>query len=309
MESIMRLAIYPPGTFYANPLKLLLSQLFGSSYAVAYAHFRRDHSYPRNILAHVGCLCLQLAGNLALLELCDVALGLDHSSIGLNLSSATVVLWVALLFATPSPIVVRVGSVAILLGALLSRRWLLGGYQLWALLQAPLDVGAYWLDAPVIGLRQPSRVGMGVLLILRVALWALLHQCVGALAGGASTAVALVVIGCSSVVTAPDNLPWLEHLGLFGWAFAMLLDSEWLYFLSITNLGGALQGISHELAGQKGTLDQLFHAAHELAHVSFFPNLVLQTIHQSCTAPYPPTVLRLGTQGDARSRRALGIVD
>jgi hypothetical protein len=310
MEPAMRLAMYAPGTFYGNPLKLLLGATRGSSYAVAYAHFRRDHSHPRNVAAHVGCLALQLAGNFALLATADEALGLGGGVAGAGLATATAALWALLLLATPSPLAVRAASLACLGAALVSRRALLGSYRACALLQAPLDVGAYWLDAPVLGLRPPGARGLGVLLAARVAAWWALGRCVGAWAGGSATAATALVLGVSAVAVAPDNLPWLEHLGLFGWALAMALDAEWLYWLCLTNLAGALQGISHELTKQKATLSQLFDAAHELAHVCFFPALVLQAVHQSCTgAAHRPTVVRLGDRCDARSRRALGIVD
>ena len=48
--ALVRLCIYVPGTFYCNPFKPFLNAVAGSSYGLAYGHFRRDHSDPLNVL-------------------------------------------------------------------------------------------------------------------------------------------------------------------------------------------------------------------------------------------------------------------
>ena len=57
---------------------------------------------------------------------------------------------------------------------------------------------------------------------------------------------------------------------------AVLLDAPWIFFLCCGYVAAALQGVAHELTGQRGTLNQLHNAAEELAHTSFFPLLTLQ---------------------------------
>ena len=74
-SSLVRLCIYVPGTFYCNPFKPFLNAVAGSSYGLAYGHFRRDHSDPLNVWLHVGCLFLQIFGNFALLDCLDRTLG------------------------------------------------------------------------------------------------------------------------------------------------------------------------------------------------------------------------------------------
>mmetsp|Transcript_6654 Transcript_6654/g.27907 ORF Transcript_6654/g.27907 Transcript_6654/m.27907 type:complete len:110 (+) Transcript_6654:816-1145(+) len=103
-------------------------------------------------------------------------------------------------------------------------------------------------------------------------------------------------------------MPYAEHAGLLAWAPALLLDAPWLYFLCLSFVGQALQGVAHEITDQPGTLGQMRNAKHELAHVAYFPNLVLQSLHQSLTnAPWPATAAALGDYEDTRSREALGL--
>lgn len=70
-QMFLHVAIYAAGTFYANPFKVVLNAAIGSRYAIAYAHFRRDHSVPLNIILHLLCLFIQVLGNFALLQVLD----------------------------------------------------------------------------------------------------------------------------------------------------------------------------------------------------------------------------------------------
>ena len=106
-----------------------------------------------------------------------------------------------------------------------------------------------------------------------------------------------------------NNLPLVSQFGSALWIPALLLDQPWVYFLSLSFMGAGLQGVAHELTGQKGTLNQLTDAGYELAHTSFFPVLTLQSLHHSSYGPHAATVAALGARGDARSRRALGLRD
>ena len=113
LQTVLHILTYAPGTFYANPLKPLLNAVFGASYGLSYAHFRRDHSFDANVVAHLGCLLMQLWGNFALLYCADKSLGLSGESsgatdqlraaFGWGLASVTALLWAASLAATPSP--------------------------------------------------------------------------------------------------------------------------------------------------------------------------------------------------------------
>ena len=96
-SSLVRLCIYVPGTFYCNPFKPFLNAVAGSSYGIAYGHFRRDHSDPLNVWLHVGCLFLQIFGNFALLDCLDRTLGTR------SVASFTAAAWALALGRTPSP--------------------------------------------------------------------------------------------------------------------------------------------------------------------------------------------------------------
>mmetsp|Transcript_18175 Transcript_18175/g.55696 ORF Transcript_18175/g.55696 Transcript_18175/m.55696 type:complete len:320 (-) Transcript_18175:351-1310(-) len=311
-QTLLHIAIYSAGTFYANPAKVLLNWAFGSRYAVAYAHFRRDHSVPLNVWLHALCTVIQVGGNFALLAAWDDALFPRERLLGL--ATATAAMWIFFLCATPSPSAVKVATSLVIGAGLLGRSVLARNFLLLALLQAPFEIACYWLIAPVHGFERPNRFRQFLMLAARLALWASLVPLRGALLpfvpGGAKTAnlFAALLLAAGSLVRAEDNMPVCEHLGLAAWAPAILLDQPWLFFLCLSFVGQALQGVAHEITHQQGTLPQLNDARHELAHCAYFPILVLQTIHHSHCGPHPATVAALGDYPDPRSRKAMGLV-
>ena len=314
-SAIIHLCVYAPGTFYCNPLKPFVNMFFGSSYAIAYAHFRRDHSKPINLWAHVGCLFLQVIGNFALLDCVDSILGFDRSVVGRNASSFTALSWAMCLILTPSPRAVRFCTVAVIAGALLTRSFFteVVGFSFLSLLTGPGDVWSFWLYLPDHGLPRPGRLGCLALLSARSALWVALRGYEGALGGllGLRTSSALMVglLASGSLVRSRNNLPLVSQFGSIGWLLSLSLGQPWVYFLSLSFLGAGLQGVAHELTKQLGTLNQLKDASYELAHTTFFPVLTLQSLHHGWFGPHEPTVKQLGAHGDRRSREALGISD
>ena len=199
------------------------------------------------------------------------------------------------------------------------------GYGALSLYSAPLEVACLWLLSVEHGLRRPSMGACAVLLGARVAAWGLLQSHTGSLAAmldpaasawsvpfggsGLGQGAVVVLLAIGSLCRARDNLPIVEHVGLFGWVLAILLDAPWIFFLCCGYVAAALQGVSHELTNQKGTLNQVHDATQELAHTSYFPALALQAAHQTWArdAAWPATVRDLGAGGDPRSRRALGL--
>ena len=305
-STLLHVAIYSAGTFFSNPVKILLNALVGSKYAVAYAHFRRDHSVPLNIWLHGLCMVIQILGNFALLDVWDEALGRPL------LAPLTGFMWIFFLSLQPSPVSVKLLTGALILLGLVARSLLSANFLLLALLQAPFEIACYWLILPYHGIKQPSKKGMSLMLAARVGLWFLLRPLQGALVlpGGKLTAnvLAATFLAVGSLVRASDNMPLCEHLGLAAWAPAILLDLPWLFFLCISFIGQALQGVSHEITKQPGTLPQLNDPRHELAHCAYFPALVIQSMHHHFTAqPFPPTVSALGDYSDKRSRLAMGL--
>jgi hypothetical protein len=329
---VYHLCIYTPGTFFCNPVKPLLNALVGSKYGIAYAHFRRDHSEPTNVWAHVGCLFLQVLANFALLDCVDASLGLTHPAtqpgqplalvlLGWNVASFTAVAWALSLCLTPSPALVRAVTAAALFGALAARRLLTEtvGVASLALLTGPFELACYWLYLPDHGVKRPPWPVYLAALAARTALWH--HLCClvesgsgsesesSSLPSSAAAAVAVLLLyAAGSLVRTPsNNLPLVSQFGSAGWLPALLLGQPWAYFLSLSFLGAGLQGVAHEWTGQRGTLNQLKDPGYELAHTSFFPLLTLQSVHHSWCGPHAATVAALGAQGDARSRKALGL--
>ena len=306
-SSLVRLCIYVPGTFYANPFKPFLNAVAGSSYGIAYGHFRRDHSDPLNVWLHVGCLFLQIFGNFALLDCLDRTLGTR------SVAPFTAAAWALALGRTPSPPSVRAFTIALL--AVASRGCAAlapsSHYASLMLLTGPLELICYWLYLPDHNLKRPGAPWFCAALAARTACCLFLRDHVGLLgvapAVGAAAVLALLMV--ASLVRSRNNLPLVSQFGSALWIPALLLDQPWVYFLSLSFMGAGLQGVAHEITRQKGTLNQLTDAGYELAHTSFFPVLTLQSLHHSSYGPYAATVAALGTHGDARSRRALGLRD
>ena len=306
-SSLVRLCIYVPGTFYCNPFKPFLNAVAGSSYGLAYGHFRRDHSDPLNVWLHVGCLFLQIFGNFALLDCLDRTLGTR------SVAPFTAAAWALALGRTPSPPSVRAFTIALLavasrgcaaLAPSESYAWLM-------LLTGPLELTCYWLYLPDHGLKRPGPPWFCVALAARTACCLFLRDRAGLvdIAPAVGAAIVIVILMVGATVRSRNNLPLVSQFGSALWVPALLLDQPWVYFLSLSFMGAGLQGVAHEITRQKGTLNQLTDAGYELAHTSFFPVLTLQSLHHSSFGPYPATVAALGTHGDARSRRALGLRD
>ena len=274
---------------------------------MAYGHFRRDHSDPLNVWLHVGCLFLQIFGNFALLDCLDRTLGTR------SVAPFTAAAWALALGRTPSPPSVRAFTIALL--AVASRGCAAlapsSHYASLMLLTGPLELTCYWLYLPDHNLKRPGAPWFCAALAARTAFCLFLRDHVGLLgvapAAGAFFVIALLMVG--SLVRSRNNLPLVSQFGSALWVPALLLDQPWVYFLSLSFMGAGLQGVAHEITRQKGTLNQLTDAGYELAHTSFFPVLTLQSLHHSSFGPYPATVKALGTHGDARSRRALGLRD
>lgn len=227
------------------------------------------------------------------------------------LSTLTAVAWITFLSMTPSPPSVKLASACSIAGAYAIRAAAASSFSLLALAQAPFEVACYWLILPYHGVARPKATGLAALFVLRLSVWCALRPLVG-WPGPQSRLIgnclAVLTLALGSLVRAKDNMPICEHLGLAAWAPAMLLDAPWLFFLCLSFVGQALQGVSHEVTGQEGTLPQLKDARHELAHCAYFPNLVFQSIHHSFTArAYLPTVASLGDYRDRRSRLAMGL--
>ena len=127
--------LYAAGPFYGWPWKPTLNEAHGCSYAVAYAHFRRDHNVPYNLVLHCLCLVMQLLGNFLLLTVLDARFSKSAKYPVLRFTPA--IAWIAAL-ALPSecPAPARALSVAAVVAA--------------AALAPRLNVEAWWTALPLL---------------------------------------------------------------------------------------------------------------------------------------------------------------
>lgn len=248
IQTFLHVAIYAPGTFYCNPLKPILNYIYGSSYGIAYAHFRRDHSIPANVYAHVVCLFFQLWGNFAVLYCIDKAIFgfiLSSSSYDniprLDVSSITAFLWIISLFFTPSPISVKFGCFLLIFSSYLTRSYFVEsiGYIYLSLFIAPFEISCYWLLSVEHGFKRPNLNKCLLMLMIRIFIFFALYPFIGILNNlllhiggnnaGQLSVISILIMG--SLSRAKDNLPIVEHIGLAGWILAMLLDTPWIFFI------------------------------------------------------------------------------
>ena len=129
--------LYAAGPFYGWPWKPTLNEAHGCSYAVAYAHVRRDHNVPYNLVLHGLCLVMQLLGNFHLLTVLDARFSTSAKYPVLRVTTA--IAWIAAL-ALPSecPAPARALSVAAVVAA--------------ATLAPRLNVEAWWTALPLLQL-------------------------------------------------------------------------------------------------------------------------------------------------------------
>ena len=249
----------------------------GSSYGIAYGHFRRDHSDPLNVWLHVGCLFLQIFGNFALLDCLDRTLGTR------SVAPFTAAAWALALGRTPSPPSVRAFTIALLAVASRGCAALAPSDPLCVAHAPHGPARADLLLALPAGPQSQAARGAVVLRRARRADGVLPippRPCgfVGCRAGGRSSRSRRIPNAVGSLVRSRNNLPLVSQFGSALWVPALLLDQPWVYFLSLSFMGAGLQGVAHELTSPKGDAQSAdgrgLRSAR--AHTSFFPVLTLQ---------------------------------
>eukprot|EP00729_Bicosta_minor_P001421 gene1421-15843_t len=242
-ERLLQGVLYGGAPFFAYPWKPLLNALVGSSYSVAYSHFRRDHKYATNLAAHLLCLVWQLGSNYALLDHIDDWIEKHkpylnkmmqhlHSDVGGLVDSLppiqaipdrmfaklTTAAWTISLATAPGcPIVVKMASISCLGAAYSSRRALHKYWESMIYAQGILESVAFQL------------------LFQRQSIW------------NRSMIQKLVFRGALQWVV-------MKHgKGLF----AVLTNQPLLYFYSGGYIASLGQGVSHALTGELATLAQL----------------------------------------------------
>jgi hypothetical protein len=296
VEQVVKWAVYAGGPFFYYPPKTWAALSLGAGYGRAYAHFRRDHSDAHNLAYHCLCLVLQLTGNVGLLaELDDLAWGEGAWPV---LSGGTMALWSAqlLLLAPQCPPPVRLASVATLWAAFAARKSIQRGARQVAYATSVVEAlaiqtfvvmghkpGTKPVDAP---LGRPQLRQLLALLAVRLLLQRTLESKFrGELKGSRRTVNLLLALFMLKTCSRPfDGKPPPFLFGLVAWALSILTDQTWMTFYGLGFLATFGQGLSHHYSGEPATLPQLAALSDELAHMTFFPNLLLHSVWQSLKA-------------------------
>lgn len=294
LGDICQTAMYLTGPFFANPAKPIVQGLWcNTGYAVAYKHFRRDHTKPLNLGLHGLALFAQVFSNFALLHRLDELLG----SPGWGwLSASTAVLWSALLVLQRAPLKARALAVAVIATGYAQRKRLVekADWLMWAssIVEAITfrNYFRYILPSSVRKAYFPESSAAGRYLLIR---WIL----TGALQRGLKSRA---VLDRSAVgVSALPLLLWasykpferqgyrkslsglllnINNYHFLGWLL-YLLTGEKAFLLHSAAFGATgIQGIAHAMAAEEGTLPQLNDAHYEFAHCSYFPVLAVHRI-------------------------------
>jgi len=278
-----RWLLYFGGAFFAYPHKPLLNVFQGSPYEVAYQHFRRDHTTDANLVYHGLCLIGQLTGNFGLLGELDEKLGLKNV-----LSLATASTWAGMLVLNSSaPPAVKAMSVASLVLAYKLRHKIRGHWQSIMYLQAFIEMLAVQLfvvnDVRSTDGSKEVKLGgtqlLGMIAIRLLLQNRLIKSFQGELKGHKNIVNAVIFAFVGYACLDPFGKVPPFFLGLIGWALSLLTNQPWVEFYSLGFLATLGQGLSHHLAKEQGTMPQLAKYPDELAHATYFPNLLFQAIY------------------------------
>ena len=136
-----------------------------------------------------------------------------------------------------------------------------------------------------------AMAGLVGLLQMKIFHYAEIHWA-DALGANASLCTLLFVAVCAVLaVVRRFNEPVCETVcGTFGWAVSMATGDATAVLLASSYVGSTLQGVAHELTGEKPTLGGYLETvsgaeqnqvADEVGHTTFFPALLLQACCQS----------------------------
>jgi len=289
--------LYSPGAFFFYPYKPLAHLLWGDSYAVAYKHFRRDHSSALNLVLHVVALSWQLLGNFGLLGCVDDLLH-PHVTKALPwlsrpLSTSTALLWSATLLASPAPRAASlissfcIGAACAVSPVLEPRR--VECASMVAYLSALVVSKLKWSGAQ--GLKGDifhACKYFGLLLFARLA-GARWHDALSAKARALNVGLAFVMVALGSL--SKPTVPAVVGGALLARPLGELTGQDWLLFYGAAFAAQVSQGVAHDVSRQKATLlsheesteSRRVKLAFEWSHVVYFPNLLLHSCLESLT--------------------------
>lgn len=305
-STILRIALYATPPFFAAPHKIVLNTFAGCNYDLAYMHFRKGHANAWNLLWHTVCLFFQVFANFALLHAFDTyfdtmdgRMDVMGHDVPTNISFITLGMWAAVLMATPSPVVVKIGVLPILWLGYVSRAGLLDQWYFVLLLQGCLEalaISVYVLKRKTLKLavRPIIVIQIGRYLLFRAMLRVGGYGSLSNVAGYVNLALAIIMIWVSLDPLPEHKLPGASKMltpftfGIFSWIFTILTAQPFLLFYGAGYLASLCQGCSHTYSGELPTLPGLQKISDEYAHVTYFPCLVLQSVYQSLMATKDP---------------------
>jgi len=273
-----KVLLYAGAPFFSYPFKPFLNVARGARYEVALAHFWRDHDKPDNLFYHVGCLVFQLTYNFGFLHELDgqIFKGQPVFSFG------TAVLWsLHLVVDSNAPISVKVASVTSISLAFRFRRQIVESWEKLMTMQAVVEALA--IQIFIINKSEPVPFNFSqflLLLALRLISQKILKQKQGALEahkGAINLAVAMFIFQTSRD---PFGRVPPFIIGIVGYVLALLTNQRWLFFYTSGFNATLAQGVAHHISRQPATLPQLTSFADEIAHATFFPNLVFQSLEK-----------------------------
>lgn len=283
-QRAIQAAIYSAGPFFGYPWKPILNEIFGGDYHESYLHFREQHMVGADLFYHCICLVWQLSSNYAFLDSIDEALEVRGYTKPRKrlVATLTSLLWALHLMRTsPTPLSVKCLSVACIyaahsyFGQLFTKHW-----EKVVFMQGFIEAAAFQVLSGRIRL---SRY-LGYLAV-RTALWKYLSTNKRGALKEYTTPISaglLAVIAFNSTRARPIG-PVIS-MGFYGWIISLLCDSREIYFWSCGMTATLGQAIAHNLSREAGTLavlqgSSMDMSAYELSHVTFFPNLLFQSIY------------------------------
>lgn len=279
--------LYVGNPFFFYPHKALMCLLCGSPYQRSYRHFRSAHSKSLNIVVHLICLCYAVLANSVLLRSADQYWFPDSIEV---LSLSTLLMSACLLlFRTPSaPIFVKLAAVAVLVCGYSVRDVALTHWKSLLLFDGMMQAVNLKLgDAKAVP-TLPHCWFVVLYTVVFVLQYILGVHFSGVLVPNISSINLVIsitmVIGAIRPFYHHYNCYWIGYLG---WVVAVLTDQPWLYCLGAGYGASLMQGVAHDLCLEAANLPELAkrsgneRAGDEIAHVSFFPVLILHSAYES----------------------------
>lgn len=307
---IFSVVLFGTAPFFFFPPKAGINSRYGSSFEVAYYHFRQNHVNAVNLALHAVCLFVQLFGNFGLLNEMDnrnaektaplrqlIPDGIVKDNLRIA-SAVTALLWIVVQFRSSAPKYVSLLSalciaLAYFVAPLLTVEYMdalsFGGFLIMLLLSNLASGGK------IVTTADTAKVFFGMPL-LRLG-WSWLEANYFELRKDEYQTIQWVCIGW--VVALPLLLrnpvkPLVVSSTFLLRLAYVLTGNKMLFFLSYGFFGSLLQGITHLVSKEEATLIALERKgdnakiAFEYGHVVYFPNLAINALLDTFFGVAPP---------------------